>query len=175
MNKKQFCATVLTTPIFALGIVASLTQPSKAMTMNVACNTNASTPIVIVTIAEQATTKDVTILNFLPQYFSPQDAVQNCQKTAKTLQTLYNTDQANYLTNDKLNGESVVCAVERRGIGCNHESAQVLFTLNPTANSSQALYEMLGSNLKQEQAPDARTISRIYSQIKPRKSWWFLK
>ncbi|NJM70845.1 MAG: hypothetical protein HC862_11785 [Scytonema sp. RU_4_4] len=173
MNKKQLWATALTTPIFALSVLASLTQPSTASSLNIACNTNASTPTVIATVTEDRTAKNITILNFLSQYFSPEDAVQNCQKTAKVLQHLYNTNYANYLTNDKLNSQPVVCAVERRGIDCNHDSAQILFTLNPTANSSQALYEMLGSDFKQAQPPDARTVSRIYSEIKPRKSWWF--
>lgn len=175
MNKRQFWTTTTwTTPMLALGFVASLTQPSTATTPNVTCNTNASIPTVIASLPEQGTGKDVTILSFLPEYFSPKDAVQNCQNTAKTLQTLYKTDRASYLTNDKVNSKSVVCVVERRGIGCNHDSAQVLFTLGSTVNSSQALYKILGSDFKQGQPPDARTVSRIYSDIKPKpRRWWF--
>ncbi|KAB8331906.1 hypothetical protein SD80_020505 [Scytonema tolypothrichoides VB-61278] len=172
MNTKQ----LWTTPMLALGFVASLTQPSTANTANITCNTNASIPTVIASPAEQGTGKDVTILSFPPQYFSPKDAVQNCQNAAKTLQTLYSTDRANYLTNDKVNSKPVVCVVERRGLGCDRDNAQVLFTLASGVNSSQALYEMLGSNFKQAQPPDARTVSRIYSDIKPKSNgrrWWF--
>ncbi|MBW4630789.1 MAG: COP23 domain-containing protein [Iphinoe sp. HA4291-MV1] len=171
----QFWTTTWTTPMLVLGFVVSLTQPSTANTANISCNTNASIPTVIATSTEQGIGKDVTILSFLPEYFSPKDAVQNCQNTAKTLQTLYNTNRANYLTNDKVNSRSVVCVVERRGIGCDRDSTQVLFTLGSTVNSSQALYQMLGSNFKQAQPPDARTVSRIYSDLKPKSHsrWWF--
>ncbi|MBR8836735.1 MAG: hypothetical protein DSM106950_22630 [Stigonema ocellatum SAG 48.90 = DSM 106950] len=155
--------------------VAIFTQPSTAATMSVTCNTNGSIPKVNATFTEQEPETEVTLLSFLPEYFSPKDAVQNCQNTAKTLQTLYNTNRANYLTNDKVSSKPVVCIVERRGIGCAHDSAQVLFTLDSTANSSQALYKMLGSDFKQAQPPDARTVSRIYSDIKPKSNgrhWW---
>lgn len=174
MNKRQFWTTTTwTAPMLVLGFVASLTQASTATTPNVTCNTNGSIPTVSAIVTEQGTGKDVTILSFLPEYFSPKDAVQNCQNTAKSLQTLYKTDRTSYLTNDKVNAKSVVCVVERRGIGCAHESAQVLFTLGSTVNSSQALYKMLGSDFKQAQPPDARTVSRIYSDIKPKsRRWW---
>ncbi len=174
MNKKQHWKTIGATSVFAVGIMASLTQPSTASSINIVCKTNTSVPTVIATLAEQESAKNVPILSFLPQYFSSRSAVQNCQNTAKTLQALYSQDNANYLTADKLNAGSVVCAVERRGIGCNDATAQILFTLAPTANPSQALYEMLGRDLKQPQPPDARTVSRIYSDIKPRRvHWWF--
>jgi len=174
MNKRQFWTAAWTTPMLALGFVASLAQASTATTPNITCNTNASIPTVIATVTEQGKGKDVTILSFLPEYFSAKDAVQNCQNTAKSLQTLYKTERTSYLTNDKVNAKSVVCVVERRGIGCNHESAEVLFTLGSTVNSSQALYKILGSEFKQAQPPDARTVSRIYSDIKPKsRRWWF--
>lgn len=171
MNKTEFW----TTSVLAFGFVALLTQPSTATTAKFACNTNASIPKVIASFAEQETAKDVTVLSFLPEYFSPKDAVQNCENAAKTLQNLYNNNRANYLTNDKVNSKSVVCVVERRGTGCVHDSTQVLFSLDSTVNSSQALYQMLGSDFKQAQPPDARTVSRIYSDIKPkfsRRRWW---
>ncbi|MGH8001404.1 MAG: COP23 domain-containing protein [Brasilonema sp.] len=175
MNTTQFWTMAWTTPMLALGFVASLTQPSTANTGNITCNTNASIPTVIASPAEQGTGKNVTILSFLPEYFSPKDAVQNCQNTAKTLQNLYKTDSANYLTNDKVNSKPVVCVVERRGLSCDRENAQVLFILGSTVNSSQALYQMLGRDFKQPQPPDARTVSRIYSDIKPKSNgrrWW---
>jgi hypothetical protein len=157
-------------PILTLGATAALSLPSKASNVQVTCKTNASTPTVILTLVSAGTVKDYTILSFLPEYFSAADAVQNCQNTATTLQAVYDTDSSKYLTTDKLNDQPVVCSVERRGIGCNHYSAQVLFSLQPTANPSQALYEMLGSDFKQAQRPDARTISRTYTDTKP--FWW---
>lgn len=174
MNKRLSWFAIWTTPILALGVAASLPQTSKAATtVNISCKTNDNVPTVIASVTEQGTEKDVTILSFLPQYFSAHDAVQQCKNTAKTLQSLYITDTANYLTSDKLNAKPVVCAVERRGIGCAHESALVLFTLAPTADPSRAFYEMLGHDFKQTQLPDSRTVSRIYSDIKPRRlRWW---
>ncbi|MUG94301.1 hypothetical protein F7734_18720 [Scytonema sp. UIC 10036] len=165
-----------TAPIFTLGFVASLAQPSTATTVNVVCKTSATVPTVIATFAEQGAEKDVTVLNFLPEYFSPKDALLNCQNAAKTLQNLYNTESANYLTNDKVNSKSVICVVERRGLGCDRDGARVLFSLNSTVNSSQALYDMLGSDFKQAQPPDARTVSKIYSDLKPKyrnRRWMF--
>jgi hypothetical protein len=171
MNARKSWIPIWTAPIFAWSALAALTPPSNATTANIACNTNADTPTVMATISERGTAKNVSILSFLPQYFSPQAAVQKCQETANTLQALYNTGNAKYLTAEKLNGQTVVCAVERRGTGCDRYSAKVLFTLDRAANPSQALYDMLGSDFKQSQPPNSRTVSRIYSDIKPR--WWF--
>ena len=170
MNKWQSWLTIGTAPVLALGAVAAFSVPSKASNVQVSCNTNASTPTVVLTLVQDGTAKDYTILKFLPEYFSSVEAVQNCQNTAKTLQTVYDTGSSKYLTTDKLQDQPVVCAVERRGIGCNHYSAEVLFSLKPTDNPSQALYEMLGSDFKQAQRPDARTISRTYTETKP--FWW---
>ncbi|NMG09689.1 COP23 domain-containing protein [Brasilonema sp. UFV-L1] len=175
MNKTQLWTIAWTTPMLTLGFVASLTQASAANTVNITCNTNASIPTVIASPPEQGTGKNVTILSFIPEYFSPKDAVQNCQNTAKILQSLYKTDSASYLTNDKVNSKPVVCVVERRGLSCDREKTQILFSLGSTVNSSQALYQMLGSDFKQAQPPDARTVSRIYSDIKPKSTgrrWW---
>ncbi len=174
MNKRLLWNTIGTTSLFCIGIVTSLIQPSTATTINIVCKTNASMPTVIATSSEPDSKKDVTLLSFLPQYFSSQSAIQSCQNAAKRLQALYNKDDANYLTSDKLNAQPVICAVERRGIGCNHNSAQVLFTLEPTANPTQALYEMLGQDFKQPQPPNVRTVGRIYSDINPHRfHWWF--
>ncbi|MBW4562106.1 MAG: COP23 domain-containing protein [Mojavia pulchra JT2-VF2] len=171
MNKWQSWLTMGTVPIFTLGAIAALSQPSTASDVQVTCKTDASTPKVIITLAKAGTAKDYPILNFLPEYFSAADAVQSCQNTAKSLQVLYDNDSYKYLTTDKLNDQPVVCAVERRGIGCNHYSAQVLFSFKPTDNPSQALYKMLGRDFKQAQPPDARTISRTYTNTKPFR-WW---
>lgn len=170
MNQWQSWVTMATAPIWAFGAIALLSAPSKASNVQVTCKTNASTPTVILTLVNAGTAKDYTILNFLPEYFSATDAVQNCENAATTLQAMYDTGSSRYLTTDKLNDQPVVCSVERRGIGCNHYSAQVLFSLQPTANPAQALYEMLGNDFKQAQRPDARTISRTYTDTKP--FWW---
>jgi hypothetical protein len=170
MKKKSACPTLWTVPLLALGGLGVLTQPSTASSANVVCDTHTATPTVIATLSRQGSSEDVPILNFLPQYFSSQEALNNCQNTANTLQSLYERDNVKYLTSDKLNDKAVVCAVERRGIGCDHYSARVLFTLNQAANPSQVLYDMLGKDFKQASPPNSRTVSRIYSDIRP--SWW---
>ncbi|BAY23159.1 hypothetical protein NIES2100_29230 [Calothrix sp. NIES-2100] len=170
MNKWQWWLSMGTVPILALGAVAALSAPSKASNVQVTCKTNASTPTVVLTLIQAGTAKDYTMLKFIPKYFSSTDAVEDCQNTAKTLQNIYDTGSSKYLTTDKLKNQPVVCAVERRGIGCDHYSAQVLFSLKPADNPSQALYEMLGKDFKQAQRPDVRTISRTYTETKP--FWW---
>ncbi|BAY13976.1 COP23 domain-containing protein [Calothrix sp. NIES-2098] len=170
MNKWQSWATRGTVPILVLGTIAALSQPSTASNVQVTCKTNASTPTVIVTLNREGKTQEHAILKFLPKYFSAADALQNCQNTAGSLQAVYDTGNYKYLTTDKLNDRPVVCAVERRGIGCNHYSAQVLFSFKPIENPSQAFYEMLGKDFKQAQRPDVRTISRTYTDTKP--FWW---
>ncbi|MBO3462057.1 COP23 domain-containing protein [Aetokthonos hydrillicola Thurmond2011] len=174
MHNKQFKLTTWIVRGFIVTSVAAFTQPTMAATsVNVACKASTSTPKIIATVAKEGSKKDFTILNLLSEYVSPKNALQNCENTAKTLQSLYDSGNANYLTIDKLNAQPVVCAVERRGIGCDHTSAKVLFTLDPKANPTKALYDMLGSDFKQTQPPDTRTISRIYSDIRPRWSrWW---
>ncbi|MBH8571597.1 hypothetical protein I8752_00855 [Nostocaceae cyanobacterium CENA369] len=169
MNKWQSWVNVGILPILTLGAMAGLSAPSVAGNVQVSCQTNASMPTVIVTLVLDKV-RNYPIFNFLPKYFSAAEAVQDCQNAAKSLQMAYDTGDYKYLTTDKLNDRPVVCAIERRGVGCNHYSAQVLFTFNPTNNPSQALYEMLGSDFKQAQPPDVRTISRTYTDTKP--SWW---
>jgi hypothetical protein len=170
MNKRLSWITILgVSSILASPAVAVVAQPSKvAYTMKVTCKTDTAIPTVVASFSEQKSVKDLNILSFPPEYFSSQAAVQNCEKTAQTLQALYQTGHAKYLTNDKSNAQPVICAVERRGVGCNHYSAQVLFALNEKVNSSQALYQMLGSDFKQSQPPDSRTVGKIYTDIKPR-------
>ncbi|BAZ41352.1 hypothetical protein NIES4101_73180 [Calothrix sp. NIES-4101] len=170
MNKRQSWIIRGMVPILALGALAGFSQPSTASQVQVSCKSDNSTPKVIISLSKEGTTRDYTVFNFLPQYFSATDVVQNCQKIAKDLQTLYETDNFQYLTADKLNNQSVVCAVERRGIGCNHYNAKVLFSFRGDDNPSQGLYEILGSGFKQAQPPDARTISRTYTATKP--GWW---
>jgi hypothetical protein len=171
MNAKKSLVSLGSLPLLAFGAISAFPQPSSAATTNITCGTTASTPTVMATISDAGKQKNVAILSFLPQYFSEQSAVQNCQKTAETLKSLYSNGNTGYLTAEKLNRSSVVCAVERRGIGCDRDSARVLFTLDRAENPSQALYEMLGSDFKQSQPPSSRTVSRTYVDIEPR--WWF--
>lgn len=171
MNKKQASNNLFwATPLVALGALGVFAQPSSANTINFSCDTQNSTPMVMATFSAENSSKNLTILNFLPEYFSSSEAVKNCQHTASSLQSLYDLGNAHYLTADNLNGEPAVCAVERRGTGCDHYNAQVLFTLNQEDNPSQVLYNMLGSNLKQSSPLNSRTLGRIYSEIKP--SFW---
>ncbi|MBD2436616.1 hypothetical protein H6G69_07355 [Nostoc sp. FACHB-110] len=156
--------------IVALGAVATFSTPSQANNrVQVTCQANTNTPKVIVTLNKEGTVKDYPILNLLPKYFSSTNALQTCENAAKGLQAIYNADSSMYLTSDKLNNQSVVCAVERRGIGCNHYSAQFLFSFPSTSNPSQALYEMLGKDFKQAQSSNVRTVSRTYTDTRP----WF--
>lgn len=168
MNKTRRWVTMLgMASIFASPVLEAVAQPNQVTsTTNITCQANTRVPTVIVNFADQENARDLTILSFPSQYFSSQEALKNCENAAKTLQKLYQADRANYLTNDKLNAQPVICAVECRGIGCSHYSAQVLFTFNEKVNASQALYEMLGSDFKQPNPPDSRTVSRIYSDIK---------
>jgi hypothetical protein len=157
-------------PLFTFGALGLATEPSSANSINVTCEVQGSTPTVMATIGEQNESKSITILNFVPEYFSSSEALANCQNTATRLQSLYEDGTANYLTAGKLNDEPAVCTVARRGTDCTHYSAQLLFTLDQEKNSSQVLYDMLGSDFKQASPLDSRTLSRIYSDIKP--SFW---
>ncbi|MCU0535833.1 MAG: COP23 domain-containing protein [Hydrococcus sp. Prado102] len=172
MNAKKLCLSLWITPVVIGSTIAASMQASSAAPTNVACKSDTSTPRAIVTFSEQGKTQEIAILSFLPQYFSSQVALENCQKTAATLQTLYSTDKAKYLTAQKLNEQTVVCAVERRGMGCDRDSATVLFAIDGEVNPSQALYDMLGNEFKQAHPPSSRTVSRIYSDIQPRWLKW---
>jgi Circadian oscillating protein COP23 len=174
--KYQFLATILTTSAIATATTTSLAQPERANTANITCNLQATTPAIMATVSEQNDSKEVTMLSFLPQYFSPEAATETCQTTAKTLQSLYNDGRMKYLSSSTLNGQPTVCAVETRGFVCdsNNPQTQILFSFQPDVNPSEALYEMLGSQFKEEsssQPHSTRTVSRIYSDFQPR-SWW---
>lgn len=153
-----------------LGVTIGLSKPSTASTPNISCNTTARVPTVMATISAQNQTKNVPLLSMLPEYFSAKDAVKNCWSVAQTLQTLYQNEQAEYLVGDRVSDQSVICAVERRGVGCDSYDAQILLTLDQSANPTSALYHMLGSDFKQEQNPTTRTMGRIYTDIQP-ASW----
>ena len=171
MSKKLPSKNILwLSPLLTWGTLLMLAQPSTANNIKVTCETDSPTPIVRASFYENNSSKNITVLNFLPEYFSYSEAIQNCQDAASRLQSLYNTGSGNYLTTEDVNGKPAVCAVKRRGTGCDHYSSRVLFTLNKKDNPSQALYKMLGSDLKQFSPLNSRTLGRIYADIKP--SFW---
>ena len=173
MSKKQDSKNIFwTTSLLTLGTLIVLTQPSTANSIKVTCETESSTPMVRASFLESNSSKNITVLNFLPQYFSYSEAVENCHDTASYLQSLYDTGSGNYLTTEDINGKPAICAVKRRGTGCDHYSSRVLFTFNTKDNPSQALYNMLGSDLKQISPLNSRTLGRIYADIQP--SFWQL-
>ncbi len=173
MNTKQVGKIFLgVMPGLALGALGILAKPSTANTINITCEVNDRVPTVMANLPEQNSSQNIPVLNFVPKYFSPSEALKNCQDTASRLQSLYEEGNAHYLTADQLNGRPAICTVERRGIGCDHYSAHVLFPLNKGESSAQALYEMLGSEFKQSSPLDSRTLGRIYTDIQPSSSWW---
>jgi hypothetical protein len=174
MMKYQLLLTILTAPAIATAATTSLAQ-SETTIANITCNLQASTPVIMATVSKQNHSKEITMLSFLPQYFSPEAATENCQTTAQTLQALYNSGRMNYLASDTLNGQPTVCAVETRGVVCDSNSpqTQILFSFQPGVDPTQGLYDMLGSQFKESSPkPDSRTVSRIYSDFKPRN--WLL-
>lgn len=173
MHNKQNLLTIGLTPLVTLFTLVTFSAPSKAATPTITCDINNNQPQVNAAFTQDGEVKNVTILSFVNKYFSGDDAVEKCQSAASELQAIYSEGNAKYLTADKLDTQPVVCAVERRGIGCSHHNAKVLFTLNEGHNPNQVLYDMLGSDFKQSLPPDARTVSRIYSDIKPRPWWKF--
>lgn len=160
---------LLTISAFPVLAATVLTTPVKASSFDVACKANDSIPTIVVNVTEAGTAKEATILQFLPKYFSSENAISQCQKTASKLNNLYATNSMNYLASDTLNdGQSVICAVTRRGSSCDSYNSQVLLTLAQGTDPSLALYDMLDDSIKQSYPrPDSRTVSRIYTDIQP--------
>lgn len=176
MLARYVVSLLLAAPAIALGSLCSYAQANHHdYSLKVNCSTAEATPIVVASVSNRNQSADVPMLSFLPKYFSPKTAEQQCQMTASTLQALYNSGEVSYLASDTLDGQPLICAVERRGIGCDSYRSQVLFPFDKTVDPSQALYDMLGDRFKQAQPPDTRTVSRIYTQIDIRGSWWPLK
>ncbi len=164
-------STWLVTSAIFLGATSIFPQPSQAVTqIDITCDTQANTPTVLGVVSNEYRSQNTEILSFLPKYFSPETALQQCQTTASTLQQLYGSGEMNYLASDTLDGKPTVCVVERRGVGCDRYNSQILFTLNKSVDPSQVLYDMLGEGFKQSQLPTNRTVGRIYTNIRP--SWW---
>jgi hypothetical protein len=148
----------LPTPGYAAGLV------------NVKCEQKASVPTVVATLSQENVSQAISVLSFVPQYFAPPNALKQCQNTAKKLHAYYNQNKMNYLASDTIEGKPVVCAVERRGLSCGSYQSDVLFSLNQPVPPSELLYNMLGDDFKGSNIPLSRTVSRIYTDLKP--LWW---
>lgn len=158
-----------------MAVLASMTISYKEAratnAVEVSCDRQDSVPTVIATLSNRGTSQVTPILSFLPQYFSSESALSTCQSTADKLHTFYNQGQMNYLASDTIDSKPVVCAVERRGLGCDSYNSEVLFSIAKPVNPTELLYNMLGENFKGSQIPPSRTLSRIYTELRP--SWWF--
>lgn len=160
-----------TTPMISLMSLTLLAQSgTTANAVSVTCEQQATIPTVIATLSNQRTSQVTTILSFLPEYFSDQEASIECQNTAAKLNTFYNQGKMNYLASDIINEKPVVCAVERRGLGCDSYNSGILFSLGKSVNPTELLFNMLGSNFKGSELPSSRTVSRIYTDLRPQ--WW---
>lgn len=162
---------VATTPLIALislGLLAKRGQTANVV--NVTCDQQAVVPTVIATLSNQEISQVTPILSFLPQYFSESEALLECQNTAEKLNTFYQEGKMNYLASDTINQKPVVCAVQRRGLGCDSYNSGILFSLSKAVSPTELLFNMLGSNFKGSQLPSSRTVSRIYTDLRP--LWW---
>jgi hypothetical protein len=162
---------IATYPLIALAGSVFLANPGHtAGLVNVACEQKASVPTVVATLSQENVSQAISILSFLPQYFDAPRALEQCQSTANKLHTFYNQNRMNYLASDTIEGKPVVCAVERRGLGCDSYQSDVLFSLNQPVPPSELLYNMLGDDFKGSNIPLSRTVSRIYTDLRP--LWW---
>ena len=174
MKKANYFISAISIPI-TMGMIGFSAESANAINrVEVICNNSGSIPTVVATLSNINSTETVSqsteILSFLPKYFSPEEASLNCQKTAESLHSYYAKDEMNYLASDTIGGKPVVCAIERRGINCDGYRSEILFALDKPVDPSQLLYVMLGSNFKDSQIPSSRTISRIYTDLRP--TWW---
>lgn len=172
MTQSSYLAVIATSPLIALASSVLVTTPGKATGLvSVACQQQTSVPTVTVTLSHQNVSRVTSILSFLPQYFEAIEGLNLCQSTAEKLNAFYNGySKINYLASDTLEGRAVVCAVERRGVGCDSYNSQVLFSVNQAISPTELLYNMLGKDFKGSRIPSSRTISRIYTDIRP--MWW---
>lgn len=170
MFKSSFYGFTATSILSLMGL-ALLSQSSQAANeVSVTCETQDQVPAVIATLSNQQTSQVSQILSFLPQYFSEPDALSHCKNTAEKLNIFYSENRMNYLASDTINGKPAVCAVERRGLGCDSYNSVILFSLQKSVSPTELLYNMLGENFKGSHRPSHRTVSRIYSDLRP--LWW---
>jgi len=166
---------IAATPLIALAGSIFLAIPAAIAgdagnLVRVSCEQNSSVPTVVATLVNKSVSQKMTILSFLPEYFATTQALAQCQSTAEQLHSFYNQNKMNYLASDTIKGKPVVCAVERRGLGCDSYNSDVLFSLNQSVPPSELLYNMLGNDFKGSNVPSSRTVSRIYTDLRP--PWW---
>lgn len=147
-----------------------LAKPASASLVSVSCEQQANVPTVTATLSNQSASQVTSILSFLPQYFEPEQASNLCQSSAQKLDSFYSQNRMNYLASDTIEGKPVVCAVERRGLNCDSYNSDILFALERPVSPTDLLYNMLGDNFKGSQSPSSRTVSRIYTDLRP--LWW---
>ena len=167
MTKLSYLAA--TTSILALASTL-LAKPAAASLVEVSCKQQSSVPTVTATLSNHNASQVTSILSFLPQYFEPSQAAKLCQSTAAKLDVFYAQNTMNYLASDTVAGKPVICAVERRGLNCNSYNSDLLFSVDRSISPAELLYNMLGDNFKGSQSPSSRTVSRIYTDLRP--LWW---
>lgn len=171
MVKSNYLTTLATVIVAASASLPVFSEEAWATNrVEVTCDRQGTVPRVIATLSHKGTSQTAPILSFLPQYFSAEEADSLCQDTASKLNVFYNQERMNYLASDTVNRQPVVCAVERRGLGCDSYNSEVLFSLTEPVNPTELLYNMLGENFKGSQIPSSRTVSRIYTDLRPQ--WW---
>lgn len=171
MVRLNYLITLTTVTIAALANLTVFSPEARATNgVKVTCDRQGAVPKVIATLSNKGISQVAPILSFLPQYFSAEEANSLCHDTASKLNVFYNQERMNYLASDTVNRQPVVCAVERRGLGCDSYNSEVLFSLTEPVNPTELLYNMLGENFKGSQIPSSRTVSRIYTDLRPQ--WW---
>lgn len=170
MIQASYLAIAMSPLIALMGSVLLVTPGAAAGLVNVTCEQKASVPTVVATLSQENVSQTVPILSFLPQYFATPRALEQCQSSANKLHAFYNQNRMSYLASDTIEGKPVVCAVERRGLGCDSYQSEVLFSLNQLVPPNELLYNMLGDDFKGSSIPLSRTVSRIYTDLRP--LWW---
>lgn len=169
MVKMGYLKAIASSITFASSLMLAI--PAQATgAIDVTCDSGAEVPTVKATLSNQSASHVTSILSFLPEYFEPEQAARLCQTTAAKLQVFYSQNRMNYLASDSLEGKPVVCAVERRGLNCDSYGSDILFSLERSISPTEMLYNMLGDNFKGSQVPSSRTVSRIYTDLRP--LWW---
>ena len=171
MTKLGWLAAGISTSIITIvGSLLSLKAAESAESVKITCESKTSIPTVVATFYNQDVSQTKPILSFSSKYFSDTEAFQHCQSTAGKLHTFYTQNKMNYLASDAIDGKPVVCAVQRRGLRCDSYNSDILFSLNKPVNQNELLYDMLGNNFKGSKPPSSRTVSRIYTDLRP--LWW---
>ena len=171
MNNPNSLFPLTTALTIAFATAVPLATPVQAKnTVQVTCDIQDSIPTVVATFSNQESIQITPILAFLPQYFDSETASLNCQNTAQKLHGFYNQGEMKYLASDTIEEKPVVCAVARRGVNCDGYNSEILFSLAQPVNPTELLYNMLGNDFKGSQPPSSRTVSRIYTDLRP--MWW---